>query len=150
MSILLAKALRHKSSRPVTVNGQKAYASLRLAVSDGDKITVRRLGASTVRAQAIKMKLDRGDLRANGIIVGTAALWSHTAPNVASLTVLGKRAKQLTIWNAWSHEGVDSSWVGNAGMTATKRKNGVLLRCSDGVGKVNFSDLEVEISIISP
>ena len=101
------------------------------------------------RSQTIKMAVDRGELRANGVVVPTVAVWSHTAPETAELDVVGRRAKSLDIWNSWSFEGVDSSWLGNAGILVESSATGHLLRCSDGLGDPSFDDLVVRIEVQS-
>jgi hypothetical protein len=60
---------------------------------------------------------------------------------------VGRRDKNLDIWNSWSYEGVDSSWLGNAGMLVESSATGYLLRCSDGLGDPAFDDLVVRVEV---
>jgi hypothetical protein len=39
------------------------------------------------------------------------------------------------------------AWTGNAGMVIEERTRSLLLKCSDGVGNVCFSDLVVTVDI---
>jgi hypothetical protein len=45
--------------------------------------------------------------------------------------------------------GVDTSWVGNAGIVTKAIPEGEILQCSDGFDIPSFSDLVVQISIAS-
>lgn len=145
----LAQAFAKGSGRKTKWQGRTVHSFVRIPVTDGDRILVHRLRSSRVRAQAIKMAVDRGELRANGVVVPTVAVWSHTAPETAELDVVGRRAKSLDIWNSWSFEGVDSSWLGNAGILVESSATGHLLRCSDGLGDPSFDDLVVRIEVQS-
>lgn len=143
----LAEALAKGSGRKTKWQGRTVHSFVRIAVTDGDRIVIRRLRASKIRAQALKLAVDRGELKANGLVVSTVAVWSHTAPDTVTLDIVGKRAKSVDIWNAWSHEGVDSSWLGNAGILVESTGDGHLLRCSDGLGEPSFDDLVVRVEV---
>lgn len=126
--------------------GHAVRPLLRFPVRPGATVRVRRLGSSPVRAQAIKLGLDRGNLAVNGLRSPSVALWTHTAPVDVELTVDGP-AKVLDVWNAWSLDGVDNSWMGNAGIIVEEHANGYTLQCSDGVDGPDFSDLIVWVGI---
>lgn len=143
----LAQSFAKGSGRRIKWQGTTVHSFVRLDVSPGDRLTVTRLAASRVRAQALKVAVDRGDLRANGVVVPSVAIWSHSAPELAELEVVGRRAKSIDIWNAWSFEGVDTSWLGNAGMVVEDTDTGTVLRCSDGVGVPSFDDLVVRVEV---
>lgn len=144
----LAQAFAKGNGRRTKWQGTTISSITRLDVSTGDRIAVTRVRSSRVRAQALKIAVDRGDLRANGIAVPVVSIWSHTAPERAELTVVGRRAKSIDIWNAWSFEGVDSAWIGNAGMLVEQEGATHVLRCSDGLGEPSFDDLVVRIEVI--
>lgn len=143
----LAEAFRSGSGRKIDWQGQTLWSYLRLSVKDGDRLNVVRLSASPVRAQALKLSVDKGGLRANGVVVSTAAIWSHTAPETAELEVVGRRARFVDVWNAWSLDGVDSSWIGNAAMSVDTDGATHTIRCSDGMGEVTFDDLVVRLEL---
>ena len=48
---------------------------------------------------------------------------------------------------AWSMGGVDTSWIGNAGIVTKSTSEGEILQCSDGLDIPSFTDLVVQISI---
>ena len=43
--------------------------------------------------------------------------------------------------------GVDTSWIGNAGIVTKSSAEGEILQCSDGFDHASFSDLVVRISV---
>ncbi len=143
----LCEAFQTANGRRVSWRGTQVYSLLRFTVNDGDSIQVTRVSASPIRAQALKFAVDRGEIRANGVLVPAAAVWTHTAPKVATLKIVGKRARSLEVWNAWSVDGVDTSWIGNAAMMVESDGQVHTIRCSDGVGKVTFEDLAVRLEV---
>lgn len=143
----LEQAWANTTNRKVNWKGHWVYSLARFEVSEGDVITVTRLSASLERAQALKVSVDRGDLRANGLLSNCVAVWSHTAPKVASIEVVGKKAKTIEVWNAWSVRGVDTSWVGPSGMVIDSKLNTHTLYCSDGIGSPTFKDFVVELAL---
>lgn len=147
MTTSLAAAFRSGNGRKVKWQGRFVYSMVQLGVKDGDIVEITRLSSSQTRAQALKLAVDKGDLRANGVLVPTAAIWTHTSPETATLQVVGKRAKSVDIWNSWSFEGVDSAWLGNAGMLVESDGDQHTLRCSDGVGDPTFDDLVVRVHV---
>ncbi len=126
--------------------GRVVKALVRLPVRDGQTVTVRRRQVSTDRPQGIKLAPDVGTLEVNGLDAPSIVLWSHSSPDEVTLTVSGG-ATSIDVWNCWSMGGVDTSWVGNAGIVTKSTPTGMVLRCSDGIGEVDFADIEVEISI---
>lgn len=143
----LAQMWAQTSNRKVNWNSLTVYSLTRFEVSNADVITLTRIRSSTRRAQALKIAVDRGDLRANGILSQTIGVWSHTAPETATIEVVGRRAKTIEIWNAWSVRGVDTSWVGNSGIVVESHGTSHTLHCSDGLGDPEFTDLVVRLEI---
>ncbi|MEM7092520.1 MAG: hypothetical protein AAF567_05930 [Actinomycetota bacterium] len=143
----LAQAFAKGNGRRTKHAGETIHSLLRLDVAPGDRLTVTRVAASRRRAQAIKLAVDRGDVRANGVVVPSIAIWSHTAPEQAELQIVGKRARSIDLWNAWSFQGVVSEWLGNAGMIVEDDGAAKLLRCSDGLGEPSFDDLVVRVEV---
>lgn len=143
----LAEAFRRGSGHKTEWGGQTVHSLVRLPVQDRTRINLTRLATSDTRAQALKISLDRGELRANGVLAPTIAIWSHTAPDSCTIDVVGKRARSIDIWNSWSLDGVDSAWLGQAGMLLESDGPRHVLRCSDGLGEPSFTDLVVRVEI---
>ena len=147
MSASLAAAFRSGNGRKAKWHGEIVHSLLQLAVKEGDMIEVTRLEASPTRAQALKLAADKGNLRANGVVVSPIAIWTHTSPEQVSIQVVGRKVRAVDIWNGWSFDGVDSSWLGSAGMLVESSNDVHTLRCSDGLGEATFDDLIVEITV---
>lgn len=147
MSLSLSELFEQSADDAITWNGQQVQAVVRLPVRDGSNIRLRRLGASRDRAQALKLSLNSGALRVNGLSSPNIAIWSHTASEEVEIAVEGRRANTLTLWNAWSLDGVDNAWLGNSGIVVQAHAGGQTLQCSDGVGAPDFSDLVIWVFI---
>ncbi len=143
----ISEAFSERGSDTIDYRGRIVKAVVRIPVADGAVITVTRRRALTDRPQAIKLAVNSGLLVVNGQRAPAVALWSNTSPSTVELTVDGSGASTVDVWNAWSMGGVDTSWVGNAGMVTKATSGGTVLRCSDGIGPAEFSDLEVNVSV---
>ena len=135
------------SSDTIRHHGRVVKALVRIPVTDGATVTVRRRQVGSARPQGLKLALNTGVLAVNGIEGRSIVLWSTTSPEEVSLTVHGSGATTLDVWNCWSMGGVDTSWIGNAGIVTKTTSSGMILRCSDGIGAADFADLEAEISV---
>lgn len=142
----LSEAFADAGSDTITHRGRVVKALVRLPVRDGSTVTVRRVFACDDRPQGIKLAVDHGSLAINDTEAASVVLWNTTAPDEVELRVSGA-ATSLEVWNCWSMGGVDTSWVGNAGIVTKTTAEGTLLRCSDGIGEAEFSDLEILIDV---
>lgn len=143
----LAEAFRTGNGRKTKWQGQTVHSMFQLDVKEGDIIEVSRLEASPARAQALKLAADKGNLRANGVVISPIAIWTHTSPEHVSVQVVGRKVRTIDIWNGWSFDGVDSSWLGNAALIVESSGDVHTLRCSDGVGEPTFNDLVVTVEV---
>lgn len=143
----ISEMFQEAGSDTVTHRGRVVKALVRIPVRDGATITVRRRRASPDRPQGLKLGLDTGVLDVNGHQAQSVVLWTSSSPDEVVLTVHGERATSIDVWNCWSMGGVDSAWVGNAGIVTKTTATGMILRCSDGIGPSEFSDLEAEITV---
>lgn len=143
----LAEAFRSGNGRKTKWQGKQVHSLFQLNVKDGDSLLVTRVSASPLRAQALKLATDKGGLRANGVVVSPMAIWTHTSPEQLSIQVVGRKIRSLDIWNGWSFDGVDSSWLGNAGMIIETWGDVHTLRCSDGIGEPTFDDLVMTVTV---
>lgn len=134
----------------VMYDGREVRPLLRLAVSEGTRVRVRRIAARPDRRQALKLAAVDGQLEVDEAVSEIISLWSDTSPAAVELTVLGARARRLEVWNAWDLGGVESAWLGNAGLIVAPEEQYLALHCSDGLGSPSFTDLEVHLSVASP
>lgn len=147
MTETISELFTATSTDTLNHRGRIVKALVRIPVHDGATIVVTRRRVGSRRHQALKLALNSGVLVVNGRRAPTIALWSHTSPESVTLTVDGDAATTIDVWNAWSMGGVDTSWIGNAGIVTKTTASGTILRCSDGIGPAEFSDLELEISV---
>jgi len=149
MQLTLSEMFERSETDTIEWRDQVVRAVIRFPVKDGARLRVRRLGSSRDRAQAIKLALNSGSLRVNGLSSPSMAIWSHTAPEEIEIEVTGRRASTLDVWNSWSLDGVDNAWLGNSGIIVQDHAGGHTLQCSDGTGDPDFSDLVVWLDIES-
>ena len=115
-------------------------------------MTVRFVHVGDARPQGLKLGVDSGELEVNGCRAPVVVLWPSRCPPEVEMIVHGPDASMLDAWNCWSLGGVETAWIGNAGivtrtLTAPEARMAVTLRCSDGVGSADFDDLEIEVVI---
>ena len=134
----------------VLYDGREVRPLLRLAVSEGTRVRVERIAARPDRRQALKLAAVDGLLEVDEAVSEIISLWSDTSPAAVELTVLGARARRLEVWNAWDLGGLESAWLGNAGMIVESGQHHLALHCSDGLGPPSFTDLQVHLSVASP
>ena len=130
--------------------GREIRPFLRLAVSKDTKVRVQWIGARSDRRQALKLAAVNGQLEVNDAAAEIITLWSDTSPDVVELTVQGARTRRLEVWNAWDLGGLETAWLGNAGMIVEPSERYLALHCSDGLGPPSFTDLQVHLSVAQP
>lgn len=113
-----------------------------------DRLTVELLRAKEAPAQGLHVSMTGGALEVNGVRAADVVLWHDTAPPVVQIDVRPRgRTQKLQVWNVWRgpHDAT-MAWLGNAAMQVERTNpDGVLLRCSDGIGAPAFDDLEVRV-----
>ena len=134
----------------VWYGGREVRPLLRLAVSEGTRVRVERINARPDRRQALKLACVDGLLEVDEAVSEIISLWSDTSPASVELTVLGARARRLEVWNAWDLGGLESAWLGNAGIIMEPSEHRLTLHCSDGLGQPTFTDLQVHLAVAQP
>ncbi|MDE0238197.1 MAG: hypothetical protein OXN95_13320 [bacterium] len=134
----------------VVHRGRDVRPLLRLAVSEGTRVRIERIAARPDRRQALKLAAVNGLLEANEAVSETISLWSDTSPAEVELTVLGAQVRRLEVWNAWDLGGLETAWLGNAGMIVETDERHLALHCSDGLGPPSFTDLQIHLSVAQP
>jgi hypothetical protein len=143
----LSELFDEAGSDTINHRGRIVKAVVRVPVRDGAVVKVLRKQVGADRPQGLKLALNDGVLDINTLQARSVVLWSTTSPDEVSLAVRGSSATTLELWNCWSMGGVDTSWIGNAGIVTKTTATGMVLRCSDGIGPAEFSDLEVEVAV---
>jgi len=108
------------------------------------------MSARSDRRQALKLAAVNGALEVAGASCEIVSLWSDTSPPAVELVVRGPRVRRLEVWNAWDLGGLETAWLGNAGMIVAPEERHLALHCSDGLGPPSFTDLLVNRSVASP
>lgn len=134
----------------VVHRGRDVRPLLRLAVSEGTRVRIERIAARPDRRQALKLAAVNGLLEANEAVSEVISLWSDTSPTEVELTVLGAQVRRLEVWNAWDLGGLETAWLGNAGMIVETNERHLALYCSDGLGPPSFTDLQIHLSVAQP
>ena len=142
-----AEVFEESNSDTLSYRGKIVRSIVRIPVADNSLVMEERISVASPRPQAIKHGFSKGVIDVNGYRGPEIALWSHNSPQVVEMKVRGDDATVLEIWNAWSMGGVDTSWIGNAGIVTKSSAEGEILQCSDGFDQATFSDLVVRISI---
>ena len=143
----ISELLSRSNSDTINHRGRVVRAVVHLPVRDGARVRLERVSVGSPRPQAIKIGVQKGVVDVNRHRAPAVALWSHTSPDVVDLVVRSGGPTTLDLWNAWSMGGVDSSWIGNAGIVTRRTDTGQLLQCSDGIGPATFNDLVVAVEI---
>ena len=134
----------------VAHRGRDVRPLLRLAVSEGTRVRVEWIAARPDRRQALKLAAVNGQLEVHGAAAEIISLWSDTSPVEVELTVLGAQTRRLEVWNAWDLGGLETAWLGNAGMIVEPSERHLALHCSDGLGPPSFTDLRIHLSVAQP
>lgn len=134
----------------VSHQGHDVRPLLRLAVSEGTKVRVERIAARPDRRQALKLGVVDGLLGVGEAVSEIITLWSDTSPTAVEFVVQGAKARRLEVWNAWDLGGLETAWLGNAGMIVEPNERYLALHCSDGLGPPSFTDLQVHLSVAQP
>lgn len=130
--------------------GRDVRPLLRLAVSEGTRVRVERIAARPDRRQAIKLAAVNGQLQVGEAVSETITLWSDTSPVEVEMIVQGAQARRLEVWNAWDLGGLETAWLGNAGIIVEPAERYLDLHFSDGLGPPSFTDLRVQLSVAPP
>lgn len=134
-------------------DGAAAYALWQVSPVP-EQLIVEFRGGTDFPVQGLAIKLEGGVLRANGTEAKQLALWHDTAPSEVCVEVSSTGKAKLSVWNVWrgavgGHD-VTQAWLGNSGMRIEHSVAGeVILRCSDGVGPIDFGDFIVSLRAMS-
>ena len=140
---------------PIQYQGKRVHCILCREVEGEVCLTIRFLGSRVHVPQALRVKSYNSTVLVEGQTLGDIELWADNYPSPLELRVLPtkkrKRLKEpsvplLKVWNAWRDErGVTQAWIGNSGMLIEEVDGDTLLKCSDGVGPPDFTDLVVSL-----
>jgi hypothetical protein len=145
----LADRFASAQGNHLEVDGCTLYWTFYIPVSTGDsfEFRFRDFARSPVQGLAIDCDLCQGEIA--GQKARSFQLWTDTAPERVSLRIhRAKSGARLSIFNVWGDESHSPMLyrLNDAAIYVDGAFPGpVVLRCSDGYGNLDLSDLVVEI-----
>jgi hypothetical protein len=148
----LNQRFARSNGAPIDVDGHEVHGLVRVPVRGGDRVRVRFVSARSRWPQGVQLLTRKGELLEGGIQGRAALLWNIQGKGERTVDVIARGGPiELQIWNVWQYEdGQTQAWVNNAGLVVEKRADAMVLRCSDGYGEPDFSNLVVEVTITPP
>jgi hypothetical protein len=102
------------------------------------------LRAGAPRPQGLRLRARGGDMVIDGRTLDDAVLWTDTAPPEVLVALRPRATMTVRLWNVWRDgAGTMQAWIADAGMLVEDGR----LRCSDGVDRPSFGDLEVTLAL---
>ena len=146
MSETLSALFQQSSGEAIDVGGRAAQPIFVMKLGKGrQEFLVRRVKSKNAPVSGLRLKTTKGTIEVNGQQHSEIVLWADTSPQELSIIVSCKSACELKAWNVWRVDDLTQAWVGNAGLVVEEINEGFTLRCSDGVGNVDFDDFVVQI-----
>lgn len=135
---------------PIQYDGKEVHMMWSMGGASNTVLSIKLVSVSTSVRQGLVLSAKAGEVLINGLKTKKAVLWMDTAPDTIQVSLRPKQTNMtINIWNTWEDDhGVQHAWIGNCGMAVEQSKSAVLLRCSCGVGPVDFTNLVVLVSIM--
>jgi hypothetical protein len=122
---------------------------LEVAIDTGYEVHIHFLQSCAVPVQGIGIKCKSCQIEVAGERLSHIGLWRDTAPPEVLLRVAtAGSGATITFFNQWRDEkhGTTMYHLNNAAMQIEKESSNVfLVRCSDGWGPIDLSDLEFRV-----
>ena|ERR1700737_290190 len=146
MQPTLAELFRRSRGAPIEIQGRTVHALFEHRLGGPEVVRVE-LRSNRPRPEGVCFKIVKGNLVINEQRLREAVLWTDTAPGSVRILCQPKgTGAVLKVWNTWKDDqGTQHAWIGNAGMLVENTPDGVILRCSDGIGDIDFDDLIVSL-----
>lgn len=151
MTMPLSKLFEEARAACVEWEGEPLYGLYEMTAPDS--LEVEFLSSIASPVQGLTLKTYGGVMEIEDVEAQEMLLWADTAPPKVPVKIKpGADGKViLKIWNVWrgkvgGHD-VTQAWLGNAGMRIERSGSRISLRCSDGEGPVDFSNLETRVTL---
>lgn len=149
MTETLSSLFEKTNGAPIEIDGRLAWPMFKTKISRArQNFLIRRLKANDSPIPGLRIKAVKGEVEVNDQRCSEIILWADTSPDSVVISVLSKSGCELKVWNVWRVDGITQAWIGNSGVVVTEADDLVTLECSDGLGKVDFSSLIVEMKKI--
>ena len=132
---------------PIQVDGNLVHAGYTVENLQSCEFSVSMArGSRWPQALCVAIVTRAGVLEVNGERSKRFALWTVSAPSLFEVAVRTRSRVDLRLWNAWRiGSSVEHAGTDNSGMLVERDGDEVILRCSDGYGAIDFTDLVVSI-----
>lgn len=131
---------------PVAVGGETVHIAYKRHLDANERFTVEFLRWTPDRLQGLNLRAQGGELEVNQVRSPVVSLWLDTAPPLIEVLCVKQPSPHLMVSNQWRRpDGVDDEWTNNAGILVEEARDQVLLRCSDGFGQPDFTNLVVSL-----
>jgi hypothetical protein len=148
----LSERFMETDAKSIDVDGRTVVQLYEREVTAGATIDVEFLRTAVDRVQGLNLSLTDGTLEVNQERIRDVVLYTDTAPRHVRLICHTEGPVTAQVWNSWraeSGEDRDDAWIGEAGIVVDDQgPQGVLLRCSDGIGPLDFGDLVVRLRFV--
>jgi hypothetical protein len=145
----LSERFMDTDAKSIDVDGRAVVQMYEREVPDGTTVDVEFMRTAGDRVQGLNLSLTDGVLEVNQERIRDVVLYTDTAPRRVPLICRTGGPVTLQVWNSWraeSGEDRDDAWIGEAGIAVDDQgSEDVLLRCSDGIGPLDFDDLVVRL-----
>ena len=145
----LSERFMETDAKSIDVDGRPVVQMYEREVTDGTTVDVEFERTAGDRVQGLNLSLTDGVLEVNEERIRDVVLYTDTAPRHVPLICHTEGPVTAQVWNSWraeSGEDRDDAWIGEAGIAVDDQgSEEVRLRCSDGIGPLDFDDLVVRL-----
>lgn len=148
VSDTLSVYFQRSGGKPIDFGGQSVQPIFIMKLRKGrHQISIRRVKSKEAPISGLRLKATAGKIEVNGQQHSEIILWADTSPEDVLITTSCESDSELKAWNVWRIDDLIQAWVGNAGLVVDAHNHSITLRCSDGVGDVDFDDFVVQIEL---
>lgn len=146
MTIPFAEQFAKERSTTIEIDGQELHSLVEISLDGPVTMVVVRVASRADRPQGLVLDGGGASLEVGTLIVPRVTLWSDTAPETVSVSIVEAGPVDLRIWNTWRDGAAEHAWVGWAAMKRRDDDGVTILSCRDGHHDGDFGDLIVELS----
>jgi hypothetical protein len=137
--------------KPIEHKGQTVHIAHKVSVAPGTVLRFNRLRAARSPVQGMRITAKGCELEVAGTKGKQFVLWADTAPVEVDVNIKSAKSgkSEVSCVNVWRDAKHGSTFQGMnySGIMVEPQGNSYTLRCSDGVGPADFSDLVVRITV---
>lgn len=154
MALFLAQRVLEDRSRYLRHNDLLVYSLIVLEVSASARVHIHPVsvgeGVDVRQGIAVGTTDRKLELQSNQIESRSFVFW-HEDRDRESIVQFAKRSDEIlrmTLWNVWlGPQDSIRAWTGNAGILVSGDASCFTMRCSSGLGPIDFSNQVVEVEV---